>query len=48
MLTCSRKPFFFFSFWPGLKKCCYKYLQHFLLLDEYPYKQKREFYEQTM
>ena len=47
MLTCSRKPFFFF-FLAWFKKCCYKYLQHFLMLDEHPYKQKREFYEQTM
>lgn len=34
------KPFFFF-FWPGLKKCCYKYLQQFLLLDEHSYKLKK-------
>lgn len=31
---------FFFLFWPGLKKCCYKYLQH-LLLDEHSYKLKK-------
>lgn len=28
-------------FWPGLKKCCYKYLQHLLLLDEHSYKLKK-------
>lgn len=41
MLTCSQKPLSLF-FWPGLKKICYKYLQHFFfLLDEHSYKPKK-------
>ena len=38
--TCSLKSFFPL-FWPGFKQCCYKYLQHFLLVDEYSYKLKK-------
>lgn len=33
--------FFFFPFLAWLKKSCYKYLQHFLLLDEHSYKLKK-------
>ena len=32
---------FFPFFWPGFKQCCYKYLQHLLLLDEHSYKLKK-------
>ena len=38
--TCSLKSFFPL-FWPGFKQCCYIYLQHFLLVDEYSYKLKK-------
>lgn len=41
MSTCSPKLLFPPLFWPGFKKCCYKYLQHLLLLDEHSYKLKK-------
>lgn len=40
MSTCSKTKLFSL-FWPGFKKCCYKYLQHLLLLDEHSYKLKK-------